>query len=159
MLATHGAFQTIGPFSGPTLNEQDSNHEPPFGFVMGPAINNNPGGHPPTHMDANNLRLGDDSDMFLQFTDAFSPVNGFMSMDLSLGFPAANDEASAVSTLADRSLFPYFLEHVEPPFISPCDGANWKRMRRYIAGLGCHSSVVAAAISSIEALCEAEKNG
>jgi hypothetical protein len=45
---------------------------------------------------------------------------------------------------------------VEVPFISPFDGPIWLCMRRYIAELGAHDSVVAAAIFAAEALYKAE---
>lgn len=54
--------------------------------------------------------------------------------------------------------FAYFIEHVEPPFITPFDTDNWIRFQRYAITLAQNSPVTAAAISCVEALYEAETN-
>ncbi|KIW22646.1 uncharacterized protein PV07_10923 [Cladophialophora immunda] len=54
---------------------------------------------------------------------------------------------------------PYFVEKVDFPFISTFDGENWTRIKRYMVMLSARSSVVASAISAVEALYEAEELG
>jgi hypothetical protein len=67
--------------------------------------------------------------------------------------------ASRPDTAANVSKFPYFLEKLEPPFISHFDRDNWIRMRQYLADLGARDSVVASAILAVQALYEAEEQG
>jgi hypothetical protein len=54
--------------------------------------------------------------------------------------------------------FRYFLEQVDPPFISNIDDINWKSMKRYMVELGCRSATVSQAISAVESLYETKMN-
>lgn len=57
------------------------------------------------------------------------------------------------------SPFSFFLENVEPPFISSCDPANWNRLKYYTTELGARNLNVAAAITAVQALYKAQLNG
>jgi hypothetical protein len=66
---------------------------------------------------------------------------------------------SLPEALDQSNQFSYFLESVEPPFVSHYDRENWVRMRRHLAQLGRQSPVIASAIIAVEALYEAEERG
>ncbi|KAK9243910.1 hypothetical protein V1506DRAFT_543005 [Lipomyces tetrasporus] len=101
------------------------------------------------------LSLDTDNNLtFAQWGDSFGSIN---SLNLPLEFPLDGMPSMPLSPESRR--FSYFLEHVEPPFITPCDSMNWARMRRHMAELGARHSVVASAIVSVEALYEAMANG
>ncbi|ETI26448.1 hypothetical protein G647_03225 [Cladophialophora carrionii CBS 160.54] len=81
------------------------------------------------------------------------------SADSNTNQQPINIAASVPATAANLNKFPYFLEKLEPPFISHFDRDNWIRMRQYLADLGSRDSVVASAIIAVQALYEAEENG
>ncbi|RDW90917.1 hypothetical protein BP5796_02082 [Coleophoma crateriformis] len=51
-----------------------------------------------------------------------------------------------------HSSFSYFVEVVDPPFISPFDDTNWRRIKAHIKELGKREGVIAKSIVAIEAL-------
>ncbi|KAK9237693.1 hypothetical protein V1525DRAFT_147409 [Lipomyces kononenkoae] len=110
--------------------------------------------------DANaHFEAGNSGDIVLHCIDSFDSERDLTRMDLSFELGATCIVPSTTSGQAQSSSFAYFLENVEPVFIAPYDMLNWIRVRSYIAEMGSNNSVVAAAISCVEALYDAEKRG
>ncbi|KAK9235249.1 hypothetical protein V1525DRAFT_281368 [Lipomyces kononenkoae] len=77
--------------------------------------------------------------------------------------PLLSDSASlilgpATPPVLNNTIFSYFLERVEPPFIAKVDALNWKPMKKYIVDLGCRHTLVSQAISAVESLYRAKAN-
>lgn len=50
------------------------------------------------------------------------------------------------------SPFQLFLDHVEPPFISPVDLSNWTLLKQYLAQVGSRDAAVGAALRAVQTL-------
>lgn len=81
--------------------------------------------------------------------------------DFVLYSPFSNLEAGSPAPLPyvpTSNSFNYFLDQVEPPFITPFDSANWLRVKRVALDHARQNAVVLAAVYCVETLYEAESN-
>ncbi|KAF2095747.1 hypothetical protein NA57DRAFT_79456 [Rhizodiscina lignyota] len=79
--------------------------------------------------------------------------------DFVLYSPFSNLEAGSptpLSYIPNPNSFAYFLDHVDPPFITPFDSANWSRVKRIAVDIARQNAVVLAAVYCVETLYEAE---
>ena len=97
----------------------------------------------------------------LDCEDPSSLLAGNLTQNPSYEVPELQEKAPpaySVSSSRTDSTFRYFLDHVDPPFLSPYDSINCARIKLYIAELGFHNALVASAIAAVESLYEAEMN-
>jgi hypothetical protein len=93
-----------------------------------------------------NFMTGEWGDIFL------SDVNDTLLPDSS---PQRADEIPTLlyqEVPQGEVLFPYFTTNINPPFITPWDSLNWRRIRNHIARLGAQNTTISATIRALEAL-------
>ncbi|KAK9312326.1 fungal-specific transcription factor domain-containing protein [Lipomyces starkeyi] len=150
----------INSYSNATFSESEFVSQSSFEFASGSNVDSYRDASLTVSIAPNFLSM--DSGSSLTFTQSggdFGSVNSLEDIDLPVDFSLEDPVVASTPVFLEARRFSYFLEHVEPPFITPTDSINWARMRRHMAELGSSNSVVASAISSLEALYEAMANG